>query len=215
MKLQAAIESLIGLSNGGVITDEIRQSMPYMESVANTFRGLVISSKYNGTRTLAKNNRINPLYYVKHYPLYVSSAQDDDCCVKFECPQIMSLDELSDGLRYCGTISGSKAYYRIHSRKRLSDINTNRITRAIVNDNVSFLYDGFLGTIEVYGNEDVEEILLEIIPQNVLDCNGFNRDVDEFIADDDKDLFLSMNFAQQGRIEKSVPPDLISNSNDM
>jgi len=139
MKLEAAIESLIGLGNGGVITDEIRQSMPYMEMIANTFRCAVIVAKYNGTRNLAKNQRINPLYYIKHYPLFVPSAQDDDCCVKFVCPQIISLDEGSDGIRYCGTIKGTKGYSRIHSRRKLADFNENRFLRAIMKKDISFL----------------------------------------------------------------------------
>src|SRR3990167_1440612 len=204
MKLNAAIDRLLGLSNGGVINDRARQSMTYMESVANTFRCAVIAGKYNGNRTQARNKRINPCYYIKHYPLFDSAMQDEDCVVKFLAPQVLSLDDQSDGLRYCGTIDGSCAFNRIQSRRRLSDFKHHKVAKAVMERDTAFLYDGFRGVLEIYGNKELTECLLELIPIDVSVCNQFNKDTDEFIDDTDLDQFLFQNWQMQAKIEKAT-----------
>lgn len=213
MLLSILLERMNALPDGGIVSNESRFKLPMLESMAVSFLGQMLQLQYVGSKDRGRNTRINPLYYRKHWPKFRTELQDtDECFVVFDCPSMLTLNDNSDGIRYCGTISGTTGFNRIQSRPALATINKHQVMKTIANDSEypSFLYDGNRNLIEVYGDRNITEILLELLPANPMDIPTFNKDTDDFILDSDVPNFLAMNFAQETALEKRQPVDLVS-----
>ena len=178
------IERLSRLPSGGVINDQNRFDYGYLSSLLDTFRAKVINIQYNGDRFTAKSRRINPVCYQKHWPVYEKELQEAGTkFVLFRCPEFISIDGLSDGLRYVGSIEGSCSFRRLKTRTEISMYNSNKITNLENGRFQSALYDGSQGMIEVYGNKALKELLVEGLFSNPLLIPTYNKDVDQYPLD--------------------------------
>lgn len=200
------IERLSRLPSGGVINDQNRLDRGYLRSVLITFRNKLIVILYNGDRNTKASKRINPQCIQKYWPVYEKDLQEGNTFVLFRCPEFISLSENSDGLRYGGTIDGSCSFRRIASRSQLSNFNQNKITNVNNGRFTSFLYDGSQQMLEVYGNTEIKEMLIEGVFADPADVPTWNALSDPFpLADNDITLLEAMIYAEQTKVESLTP----------
>lgn len=202
MTEKAIIERLQRLPFGGVISDENRLDIPYIRIVLNTFRNQIIRDFYK------QNKRINPQCYQKYWPEFSADLQDVPKVVKFTCPEVISMDSNSDGFRYIGTIDCSIEFRRIRTRSMLSTINKHQLMSTNNGTYTGVLYDGSANVLEVYGNPEIEELLIEGLFSNPHDIPTFNPEKDQYPLNDDLIPFLEeMIFKAQTSVEASTPED--------
>lgn len=200
MLIKEIIELAQRLPDGGVISDRTRYDGGYIESTIGLFRSRILKLVYQ------KNKRINPVCYQKHWPEFEKDLQDDNCCVKFRHPEVISLDDQSDGFRYIGALEFAKAYPRINSRAWLSTVNDNRVMAANNNRRATVLYDGNLQILEVRGLPLLEEIMTESILADPLSVPTFNKIYDQYPFPNDliPDL-MQMMMQEQIAVEAAKP----------
>ena len=148
-----AIERIQRLPFAGVISDENRLDHPYVRSIMGTARANVMRDIYQ-----KNNKRINPVCYQKYYPTFSQDLQESNIFVKFQCPEVVTLDSNSDGLRYVGSIDCTNAFRRIWTRSMLSTINKHQVMSVNSARYVAALYDGSAQMIEIYGDSEIEEM---------------------------------------------------------
>lgn len=215
LTLRQRVEKLERLPSGGIITDENRYDYQYMVSILNTARAVALSMIWRTTK------RINPICYQKHYPKYEQQLQLDPACyVRFSVPQVISLQgssygDNSDGFLYVGDTSGRTGYRKIKDRGELSTINQHRFMKAN-GRYMGYLYDGSLSLVEIWGNPELETILVNGLFMNPLDCNTYNADFDNYPLDDaTADMVEKAIFQANTSIISSTTPDYISNGTDI
>lgn len=186
MILAEICERIQRLPEGGLVTSENRYDYEYLVTLWNTYRAHYIQETYY------KNRRINPVCYQKFYPEYESYFQDStNCYAKFSVPNVISLDDKSDGFRYLGTdpvLTGqSKAFKRIQSRAWLSTYQNHKVTNPNTDRDVYFLYDGSLQTVELYGKGKfiTTPPLVEGLFADPTKIPTFNKEKDQYPIDDD------------------------------
>ncbi len=200
MKLTELREMVTRMPNGGVVNSNDRWEDGYIDKIINTYRARLIKAIYNG------NKRINPQCYQKHWPEYEELLQDDDgCTVKFRHPEVISLDDRSDGFRYIGGIDCANNFARIQSRAWVSTFNDNRITKVNTRRRTSVLYDGNAQILEVYGDPELDQILTESLLANPMSIPTYNIDVDQYPLNEDliSDMLAMVwndNISQEARI---------------
>jgi len=199
MKLKEITEMCSRLPDGGIVNDRTRYDQGYLEMTVNVFSRRLLKMLY------LKNRRINPVCYQKHWPIYEKDLQDDRCVTKFRHPEVVSLDDQSDGLRYAGTVDFANNYARIKSRGALSTMNKNRIMAADNSRRPTVLYDGNMQIIEVRGTEMLREIMTESILADPMSIPTFNKELDEYPFPNDlvPDL-LQMIFSEETSIASSI-----------
>lgn len=186
MKIDELVDRLQRLPEGGIMTSENRFDYEYCVSVWNTYRAFFIQETY------AKNKRINPICYQKYHPTYEKDFQDNNgCYVKFFCPNVISLDDKSDGLRYVGTdpvkTGMSNGFKRVQSRSWLSTYNNHSVTNVNNSRAVYYLLDGQMQTMELYGNGTFIKVppLIEGLFADPTVIPTWNKDYDPYPIDDD------------------------------
>ena len=196
--LKEITEMISRLPSGGVISDRNRYDQGYLNMTLGVFRARLLKIIY------LKNNRINPVCYQKHWPQYEADLQDDKCCVKFRHPEVISLDNGSDGFRYAGSLSFANNYARIKSRGWLSTINDNAVMAANNNRRPTILYDGGLQILEVRGMPLLKELLTESLLADPLSIPTYNQDLDQYPINVDllPDL-MNMIFSEETAIDAS------------
>lgn len=200
MKLREIVESVQRLPDGAIVSDRTRYDDGYIESTVGIFRARLLRILY------LKNRRINPVCYQKHWPEFEQDLQDDNCIVKFRHPEVISLDNLSDGFRYIGALDFAGAYARIHSRGWLSTFNDNKVTTTAGNRRPTVLYDGSQQILEVRGLPELQEILTESLLADPLSIPTFNRDNDPYpLSEDMMPDLMNMIYSEQTSIEAKVP----------
>lgn len=185
MIYQEIIERLSRLPSGGVINDQNRYDFGYLGQLLITARAKYIQTQYVGDRTTAKNRRINPVCYQKHWLTFEKDLQDSDCYVLFRCPEVVSIDGNSDGMRYVGTIDGSCTYRRVVSRAQLSTYNKHPMMNTNSDRFISALYDGGASMLELHGNPMLKQCMVECVFQNPLDIPTYNIEQDNFPVSND------------------------------
>ncbi len=200
MTIREICESVSRLPDGGIVNDRTRYDQGYLESTVGNFRARVIRLLY------LKNRRINPVCYQKHWPTFEEDLQDDKCCVKFRHPEVISLDNLSDGFRFIGTPDFSVAFARIQSRSWLSTFNNNKVTTTAGNRRPTVLYDGSQQILEVRGLPELEIILTESILADPLSIPTYNKKYDQYpLSEDMIQDMLQMIFSEETSIASSIP----------
>ncbi len=131
-----------------------------------------------------KDKRLEPILYQKFYPKYSLPLQPTDkCYAKFLMPDIIRLDEHSDGIRYVGEDDynggGVNNFRRVVSRAWLSTFNNHPVMNT--NRAYSFLYDGSSGILELRGKATpVKEPLVEALFKHPLQIPTFDRDANDY-----------------------------------
>lgn len=174
MKLKAILEEISRLPNGGVVNEIDRWDMGYLSALARTYRARLAMAVYGG------NKRLHPAWYQKHWPEYDAVLNDDNCVVKFRHPEIIMLDNQSDGFRYIGATDCNNNFARIQSRAWVSTFRNNRVTNSSISRKASVLYDGSAQILEIYGDTEIDAILTESLLADPESIPTFNSDVDEY-----------------------------------
>ncbi len=175
MRLDQIVELVSRIPEGGVINSNDRWDMGYMHKLVGEYRARMCQLVYN------TNKRLHPAWYQKHWPEYEPYLQDNDgCSVKFRHPEIVMLDDRSDGFRYIGGTDCASNFARIASRAWVSTFNDNRVTKVNANRRTSVLYDGSAEILEIYGDPEIEDILTESIVSNPMKIPTFNFGVDQY-----------------------------------
>jgi hypothetical protein len=205
MRLEQIIERLERVPEGAIITNQNRYDFWFLVSVLDEYRAAYLKDNYQ------KNKRLNPASYQKHYPRFKKELRTD-CYTAFESPSVISLDKVSDGLRYFGTNTQSgvetDGFIRIHSRAELSNMNNHKVMNVRNNRNTYFMLDSSAGLIEVYGkNWDIEEVLEEAIFASPVDVPTFNWKLDQYpIEEDAIPTIIQMIFMGVTRISAATAP---------
>ncbi len=201
-------ELIIRLPNGGVINSNDRWEDGYIDKIIGTYRARLLKAIYAG------NKRINPQCYQKHWPEYEELLQDNDgCTVKFRHPEVISLDDRSDGFRYIGGLDCANNFPRIHSRAWVSTFNDNRITKVNTRRRTSVLYDGNAQILEVYGDPEIEEILTESLLADPTSIPTYNITEDQYPLSEDLitdmiSMIWNDNISTEARITVGNSPGL-------
>lgn len=214
MTLTQITERISRIAQGGIITDETRFDTKFVRSIVNTYRGAVARIRYR------EAGNVHPLYYQKFYFEYSKDLQDSDCYVKFNCPAPISLSKETDGFRYIGTVpedgTPSIAWQRIQNRPNLSLYNKHKVTKIILNRNVSALWDASHSAFEIYGNLSIIEGMTEAVFANPLEIPTYNVNIDNYpIPEDDISFMEQLIQNEKTNIIINTQPDLLSNSNDL
>ena len=174
MKLREIADEIIRAKEGGISVDESKFDLPYIYSLIHEARAQAIFTQWQ------KVKRINSSWTQKFEATYAKDLQDNDCCVKFECPSVVSLDSKMDGFLYVGTIDWNCSYRKLESRAKMASFNKYRYTR--VNTNVpKFIYSD--GVIELWGNTFVKELMVDGIFADPTKVPTFNVEYDEYPLD--------------------------------
>jgi hypothetical protein len=198
------VERIKRLPFAGVISDENRFSSGYLVSLMNTARAQILRDVYQ-----KNNKRLNPVAYQKHYPVFSHDLQESSTFVKFECPEVITLDSNSDGLRYIGTIDCTTAFRRIWTRSMLSTINKHEVMSVANNRYTAALYDGAAQMVEVYGNPEIEELLIEAVFMTPTEVPTWNPDKDNYpFPDDLVPMLEEYIFKNITSIEAAVEPEV-------
>ncbi len=200
-KLTEITELVSRIPDGGVVNSNDRWDMGYLEKLVHTYRARLLKAIY------LSNKRINPVCYQKHWPEYEELLQDDDgCTVKFRHPEVISLDDRSDGFRYIGGTDCASNFARIHSRAWVSTFNDSRITNVNNRRRTSVLYDGSAQVLEIYGNPEVDSILTESLLATPTDIPTYNKDQDQYpLSEDLITDMISMIFNDNIATELRIP----------
>lgn len=194
------------LPSGGIMTDSNRYDDAYIIALMNTYRGLVLKTVYQ------KDKRINPVCYQKYYPRYESDLQDTACHVKFRMPEVICMDEHSDGLRFMGSIDGDVSFRRVHSRAKLAIYNSHKIMNVNNKRAISVLYDGNDQILEVYGNKDLKEMMVEGIFVNPNDIPTYNALLDQYpFSEDYVPLLQNMILREVTSVAEGKPSTILNN----
>ena len=128
--------------------------------------------------------RLPAIAYQKFYPEFSLPLQTGDVCVKkFLMPDIIRLDEHSDGIRYAGEDDydndNTNNFSRIQSRAWKSTYKNHPVMNPA--RFFSFLYDGANKTLEFSGKASmVEAPLMECLFKHPTEIPTFNYDLDDY-----------------------------------
>ena len=205
------IESLAKMPSGAIFTDESRYNELYLISIANKFRAEAIREYYR------INKRINPVCYQRFYPEYVQEEQYEWCFYRFKCPQVINMDDISNGFRFVGTLNSSKSFDIIKTRGELSTFLNHPVLTPAAGRNVCALHDGTTGYWEIYakGNKLPKFFVVEMIQQNPLDNPEFNVDFSEYpVSNDLLPMMESLVYQANTSISSATQPDYLDDGVD-
>ena len=214
MKAAELLDRVISLPNAGIFTDEQRMNEKYIYSIINSYRASVCRLRFKET------GNIDGDYLQKYYLEYNKKIQESNRFVKFLCAGAISVSGEEDGFVYIGTVpegnTSSIAWQRINTRPALSTYTKHGVMNILLKRNVSVLWDQHSGSMEVYGNMDIRNGLVEAVFHDPFEIPTWNKEVDDYpMPIDDITLMESMILKENTSIIKNQKPDLISNSNDV
>jgi hypothetical protein len=173
-KLREIADEIIRAKEGGISVDESKYDLQYIYSLIHQARAQAIFTFWQKTK------RVNNSWTQKFIATYAKDLQDNNCCVKFEAPSAISLDNKMDGFLYIGTVDWNCAYRKVESRSKNASFNKYRYTRNNTNIPRVLYSDGFL---EVWGNTFIRELQVDGIFNNPTSVPTFSVDYDEYPCD--------------------------------
>ncbi len=165
-------DSIIRDAQGSSFALQSKFQIPYLYDLIHQYRSLVIQAYYS------KTGRVHPLWTQKVYPEYNKDLQDDPCCVKFEVPSPVTLDDQTDGFLYIGTLTKNCAFRRFMDRSELAVYNNHRVTKG---GSIRTIYSD--GILEVYGDSLLKELMMDSVIYNPTLVSEYNIDMSEYPLD--------------------------------
>ena len=188
------------MPEGALFNDATRFDSQYVYSIINSYRAALIAERYR------KEHTINPVCYQKFYPEFEKDLQIPEN-VRFRCPNTINILN-EDGFRFLGTVDCSIAFRRIKNRSELSTVNKHSIMK--LRRVPVVLYDGNTELLEVYGNKDLKEMLVELIAAEPHAVPTFNFETDQYpLSEDDVPLLEDMIFKANIIASLRTPPDYL------
>lgn len=195
-------DDLIGTPSGGVMIDDTKYDLPYIEYLIHQYRARAIFQSWLTTK------RINPLWTQQFIATYDENAQDVPGAVVFNCPAPISLDSMMDGFLYIGKVDGNCAYTKVVSRAEMANQNLHRYSKCVPGNEKALWSDG---RIEVYGNTMLKELRVDGILENPELVPTYNKNFDQYPISNDilvimKDLLMKeqINVMTQTTSESST-----------
>lgn len=185
-------DSLKRLAQGGTSTEESKFTLPYLYQVIHEAKATALRADFIKTR------RIQAVWALPFYPDFDSLIQDDPCVVKIVLPSApIELDSKTDGLLYVGERNGLCAFRKVNSQGELANINAHfrgrqkdiaigGVIRYVLIENV----------LTFYGDLNLQNILVNYIPQNPQLLPTYNLEQD-FYPVDDANLLAVKTIAMQ------------------
>ncbi len=180
MTTQQAIDYLQSIPEGGQVFNQSRYEDTFTLLLLDAGRCAWLQDMY------LKDKRLPAICYQKYYPeLNLYTQPTSGLIAKFKMPDIIRLDEHSDGIRYAGTddYSGEPANNldRIQSRAWLSTYSKHPVMNPNTNRTYSFLYDGNTNTLEFRGKAKfMKAPLMECLFMHPTSLPLFNYDMDQY-----------------------------------
>lgn len=201
-------DEISSLGEGGQITADNRYDPIFLQLLLDSTRAFWIRDQY------LKDKRLPAICYQKFYPEYATDLQPTKKCFKkFIMPDIIRLDEHSDGIRYAGSDdsegNGTNAFDRVQSRAWLATYNQHPVMNVNNNRTWSFLYDASAKTLELRGNKAsyVRTPMLECLFMHPLEIPLFNEELDDYpLPLDGFYAIEKMIFASDTRIVEATTP---------
>lgn len=208
MKTRQILDLISGMPEGAITTNENRFDFKYLLSLLDEARAAWIQQVY------MQDKRLAPILYQKYYPDYSQPLQPGEkCYAKFLMPDIVRLDEHSDGLRYVGYDDGeggvANNFQRIVSRATLASYANHPVMNPYNERTYSFLYDGASGILELYGKGRFirKPPLIEAVFKHPTEVPSFNLDHDDYpLTMDGINAVTNMIFAADTRISEQTAP---------
>jgi hypothetical protein len=140
------------LPSGGNLTDENRFDDNYLDQLIHSVRALSISNKAN-----VMKKRL-PIWYQSMIPEYSKDFQDGQkLCVKFQIPDVITLDARENGYGYCGTVECNKAFRIWTDRGVFASACNDRIMNPTSGRTTNILFEGS-NYGEIYGATLITEL---------------------------------------------------------
>lgn len=177
MKTKDALDIIARLPEGGIVTNLNRYDKNFLLALLDLGRAAWLVEFYKA------NKRLAPICYQKFYATLSLSLQTTPKFKRFQMPDIVELDEHSNGIRYAGeddyNNDGTNNFAGIQSRAVLS----NYKKHPVMNPNrfFSYLYDANAGIIEFRGKANmIEKPLIEALFKHPFEIPTFNKDTDDY-----------------------------------
>ncbi len=181
MTIYQITDMISRIPEGGILTNLSRFDPLFLQSLVDISRAFWIQDTYR------KDSNLPAVCYQKFYPEYSRELQPPKGCYKkFLMPDIIRLDENSDGIRYVGSddYNGSvtNAFDRIESRAWLATYGAHPVMNPNNDRTFSFLYDASAGTLEFRGEKAsmTRTPLIECLFMHPLQIPTFNKEVDDY-----------------------------------
>ncbi len=169
-------DDIISTPSGGVMIDDTKYDLPYIEYLIHQYRARAIFISWSTTK------RINPLWTQQFVATYDENAQDVPGAVVFAVPAPISLDSMMDGFLYIGKSDGNCAYTKVVSRADMANQNSHRYSRCEPGNEKVLWSDG---RAEVYGNIMLQKLMVDGIFENPELVPTYNKFYDQYPISND------------------------------
>lgn len=216
--LPAIIESIQRQANAGIASIDNRFNPIYLQSIVIFGRAELLKTIYTGNRGMASNHYIHEAWKQEYELVYDPLLQTDDCWNHFECPDPISLDDVSNGFRYIGNKKGNNNYMILHSTEQYADYLNDANMVSIMNTKILSLYDGGNRIIKLRNCapdfKGIKSGKVRAVFANPLDIPSYNIDTDIFPMDGNSvnslisAIWTTIRFAAYGK------PDMVADGSD-
>ncbi len=169
-------DDLISTPSGGVMIDDTKYDLPYIEYLIHQYRERAIFISWSTTK------RINPQWTQQFFATYDEQAQDIPGAVVFSTPAPISMDSMMDGFLYIGKEDGNCAYTKVVSRAEMANQNSHRYSKCEPG-NIKALWSD--GRFEVYGNTMLKKLRVDGIFANPEMVPTYNKNIDQYPISND------------------------------
>jgi len=192
-------DDIIATPSGGVMIDNTKYSLDYIEYLIHQYRARAIFISWSTTK------RINPLWTQQFIATYDESLQDSKKYVLFKCPPPISMDSMMDGFLYIGEQDGNCAYRKVVSRADLANRNAHRYS-SCEPGKMSVLWSD--GMFEVYGNTMLKQLRVDGVFEDPTQIPTYNKEIDQYPVSNDILIILKdMLMKEQVQIMTGTPEE--------
>ena len=181
----------------------------YIESLIPSLYGEAIILDYNGSKERAASKRISG-DCIFSTTLAINPAIQDSTAeyLLFELPSPpVRVNSRVNGLIYCGQKQQAIAFSEMYNRMDIS-IAKKRGFFSDGND-IAFIIKGVY--IEVWGNKDLQEIDIDIVPQDVSKFPTWDETTDKYPVTEDLVKLMEILFQASQGINLRIQPDNVLN----
>jgi hypothetical protein len=211
-------DAILRLTGGGVRSVDNRFDVPFIQQMVVAAIPMLVKSYYTGNRGLAQNHYIPDICKQTLELFYDESLQDDPCWNKFPCPDFISLDNDSNGLRFGGSTNGRTSFMILRSEEQYRQYLGNPTKVKIMNKNVLIMYKADERVLKVRdvapGYKDLKSGTIRGVFSNFTELPGFNKDTDPIPMDGNSINSLIGAIYNIIRLPSYATPDEIADGAD-
>ena len=186
----------------------------YIETMLILLRSTAIRNNYTGSRYVAANKTIPSICIQDYHVIYDDDLQDDPCWNKFYCPEVISLDDKFDGLRYVGTEDDTNAFYRVKNASQYASMLNDPILKRLMEQNIVYMYTATDNILKV-NDKDLRSFKVRGIFTDPTVIPTYNKNIDPFPCDINTiTTILNELYAMFTKNESATPSDAIADGKD-